>query len=531
MDKLQKTIALLGFPVLLFAQEDPYPPGTVQMTPEIDLNLESVPLIVPEKFKGLVSENLSLNLPPGFSVKVFAVAGLQGPRMMAFNKDGILHVANMKAGGADEFTPRGNSSSQIVALPDRDNDGVADTVIVAAGQLRWANSLAFYKDDMYVADTHQIVKFTDADGDLVYESRKIFADNIPTAGSPHITRTIVIDEAKGIFYLSVGSSCDVCRESDPERATVLQFNADGTGRRVFATGLRNAIGLDIHPVTGELWATNNGHTEADSSMPPEWIDIVRDGGFYGWPLAFGYQVYIDFGIRGHWRIPPITKADSLLVESMQRPVALVDAHVAPMDIHFYPAGNFPSQYQNAAFVAYRSGFRGPDPGHKVVAMFVDPDGSNARVGDFLTGFWPSPPDQGNIWGKPVGLASDSEGNLYLSSDWINHLILRVEFQGDPQTGVSDEGHGVLPLTAVLEQNYPNPFNPSTRIRYTLSQADHATLKIFNIMGKEIASLVDQFQIAGEHEVVWNASDFPDGIYFYRLLAGDFVETKKLLFVK
>lgn len=107
----------------------------------------------------------------------------------------------------------------------------------------------------------------------------------------------------------------------------------------------------------------------------------------------------------------------------------------------------------------------------------------------------------------------------------------MEFQGDPQTGVSDEGHGVLPLTAVLEQNYPNPFNPSTRIRYTLSQADHATLKIFNIMGKEIASLVDQFQIAGEHEVVWNASDFPDGIYFYRLLAGDFVETKKLLFVK
>ena len=215
---------------------------------------------------------------------------------------------------------------------------------------------------MYVADAHQIVKFSDTDSDLVYEEREVFADNIPTADSPHITRTLVADELNECFYLSVGSSCDVCREEDPERATVLRFSADGKERRIFASGLRNAIGLDIHPVTGDLWATNNGHTETDSTMPPEWIDIVRDGGFYGWPFVYGYQVYIDFSIRGHWRIPPVTNEDSLLVETMQRPVALIAAHLAPMDIYFYPDGNFPSQYLNAAFVACRSGFRGPDPG-------------------------------------------------------------------------------------------------------------------------------------------------------------------------
>jgi glucose/arabinose dehydrogenase len=395
------------------------------MTPEVDLQLESVPLTVPEKFKDMVPEDLRLNLPPDFSVKVFAVTGLRGPRMMAFDEDGVLHVANMKAGNADEFQPDGDPSGQIVALPDRDNDGVADTVIVAADQLRWANSLAFYKGDMFVADTHQIVKFTDADGDLVYEGREVFADDIPTAGTPHLTRTIVADEAGESFYLSVGSSCDVCREQDPERAAVLKFSADGTERRVFATGLRNAIGLDLHPVTGALWAANNGHTEADSTRPPEWIDIVREDGFYGWPLAYGYQIYVDFGIRGHYRVLPITKEDSLLVETMERPVALVDAHVAPMDLHFYPAGHFPDKYINAAFIAYRAGFLGPDPGHKVVALFVNPDGTEARVGDFLTGFWPDPPDQENIWGKPVGLATDSTGDLYVSSDWINHLILKV----------------------------------------------------------------------------------------------------------
>ncbi len=538
--------ALIIFPVFLYAQnEDPYPPGTIQMTPKVDLNLQPTSLIVPEKYKNMVPKNLTLNLPPGFTVKVFAVAGLRGPRMMAFNKDGVLHVANMKAGTADEFTPKGDPTSQIVALPDRNNDGVADTVIIAADSLRWANSMAFYKGDMYVADTHQIVKFTDTDRDLVYEKREIFADNIPTANTPHITRTLAIDEDKGLFYLSIGSHCDVCRESDPERAAVLQFNADGTGRRVFATGLRNAIGLDIHPLTGDLWATNNGHTEAVDSLPPEWIDIVRDGGFYGWPFAYGYQVYINFEIRGHPQVLPITHEDSLLVQSMVRPAALVDAHSALMDIYFYPSGNFPSKYIDEAFVAYRAGFLGPDPGHKVVALFVDPDGSNAKVGDFMTGFWPNPPDQSNIWGKPVGLTSDSVGNLYMSSDWINNLILRVEYHGG-ETSAAEENALHLPLSAALEQNYPNPFNPTTTIRYTIrntgtSAAVFTQLKVYDILGREVAILVNGEKSAGNYEVKFNGSDLPSGIYYYRLSvsawssqdgqAENFSDTKKLILLK
>ena len=147
---------------------------------------------------------------------------------------------------------------------------------------------------------------------------------------------------------------------------------------------------------------------------------------------------------------------------------------------------FPNEYINAAFVAYRAGFLGPDPGHKVVALFVDPDGSNATVGDFMTGFWPNPPDQSNIWAKPVGLASDSVGNLYVSSDWINNLILRVEYNG-VQTGIKEEGSAFLPLSATLEQNYPNPFNPSTIIEYTIPKREVFTaftqLKVYNILGQ------------------------------------------------
>jgi glucose/arabinose dehydrogenase len=530
---MKRAILLLIFPVLLAAQDDTYPPGTFQMTPKIDLGLSEVPVFVPEKFRGMVSEELTVNLPTGFSARVFAVEGLRGPRFMAWNSEGVLHVANMKAGNADEFEPNG-VTSQIVALPDRDGDGVADEAIVAADNLRWANSLAFYQGDMYVADTHQIVKFSDGDGDLVYETREVFADNIPTASTPHLTRTIVVDEARGLFYLSVGSTCDVCREGNPERATVLRFNADGTGRKIFATGLRNAIGLGLHPVTGELWATNNGHTEEAITEPPEWIDIVREDGFYGWPFAFGYQVYIDFNFRGSYRrMLPITTQDSLLVQTMGRPVAQVDAHVAPMDIHFYGEGNFPSNYRHAAFVAYRAGFRGPDPGHKIVAMFVGPDGSDARVGDFMTGFWPNPPDRANTWGTPVGLATDRRGSLYVTSDWINHLVLKVDFA--TETSVEEEASS-LPNRDALRQNYPNPFNSSTSIEFDLASEQDVELGIYNLSGQRVITLVSGVRGVGRHTAHWDGRDrsgrnVASGIYIYRLQAGTDQQIRRLLLLQ
>jgi len=524
--------AILLNSFMVLAQDQDYPPGTVQMTPKVDLQLKPVKVEVPEKFKELVPDNLTLNVPEGFKVSIFAASGLRGLRLMAFNNDGVLHVANMKANGSAEFQPSGNSSSEILALPDYDKDGVADTVIIAAKGLRWANSLAFYKGDMYVADTHEIVKFSDADGDLVYESRTVFADEIPTASSPHITRTIVADTVNERFYVSVGSSCDVCRESDPERATILMLPADGSERRVFATGVRNAIGLDLHPETGELWATNNGHTEVENTMPPEWIDIIRDGGFYGWPLAFGYQIFIDFDIRGHWRVPPITRDDTLLVQTMERPAALIDAHSSPMGIHFYSDGKFPDIYNQAAFIAYRSGFRGPDPGHKVVALFTDGDGKNSTVGDFITGFWPNPPNQDNIWAKPVGLTTGSDGALYLSSDWINHLIFKVDYVGEATSSDGDDLHDVIiPESLDLAQNYPNPFNPSTQIQFALPKTGHVKLEVFNSLGQSVQVLVDDNRRAGYHTVTFDARELPSGVYLYTLSTATGIQTRKMLLVK
>jgi hypothetical protein len=270
----------------------------------------------------------------------------------------------------------------------------------------------------------------------------------------HRTRTIEIDAARGKFYLSIGSSCDLCRETDPRRATIMEFNLDGSQGRIFATGLRNAVGLDIHPVTGELWGTFNGH---DRSSPPERIDIIRDGAFYGWPLAHGYRTWVDFAGQSSYRdaIFPLTARDSALVATVPKPVAQAGARLAPMGIHFYRGESFPEMYRRAAFVAMRGGSNARVPGFKVLGLFSEPDGRNARLADFLTGFQPG--GNSSVWGKPVGLTTDARGNLYISSDWINHMILRVElarlrgsWQKEPPLEVLTGGRTELDLQVRVE---------------------------------------------------------------------------------
>ena len=406
------------------AQDGGYPEGT--LTPNIDLGLQPVVIDVPGKYRDMVPENLSLNLPTGFKAQVFA-AGLRGPRLMAVSPEGVLHVCNMRAG-------------QILALPDRNFDGVADEHIAVLDNLREAHSMAFYKGDLYVAEEHQVIRGIDGDGDGIYEDREVFIADIPWEGW-HDTRTLVFDELNGKAYLSVGSPCDLCRMEEGKqvvgysdklvphnsaRGTVLQFNDDGTGRRIFATGVRNVIGMDFHPVTNELWGDNNGHDLEGRARPSEWVDIIRDGDFMGYPFVQSYQVWNDFEIDQYLPVLPITRADSLLVQTQKKPVALVPAHWAPMGIHFYTGDQFPSRYRDAAFVAFRAGKAklSSHPGYKVQALFSEPDGSGAVMADFITGFQQGT-TQNSVWGFPVGLMTDGEGSLYVTSDNRTELILKI----------------------------------------------------------------------------------------------------------
>ena len=407
-------------------------PGQIRLTPKVDLHLEPTPV------EGLPDR--TLNLPPGFKVKLFSDQ-VDKARFMAWDNQGVLHVANMKTQGRNPWSPVSGRQGTVLALPDKDGDGRADTVYKAADDLNWPHSIAFYQGALFVADDDAIYRLEDRDSDGFYEERAVFAEVPGFMGRAveHVTHTLVFDESNDKLYFHIGSSCDLCREDDPERSAVIQMNTDGTGRRIFASGLRNAIGLDLHPVTGELWAANTGHDREGRDLPPEWITPLRDGGFYGWPFAYGDQVWTDFSLYRR-SIFPLTGADSLLVANMESPAVLVPAHLAPMALHFYERDQFPPQYKHAAFVACRAGVLGNDPGYKVMALFAAPDGSNARVADFLTGFrLDSDEDTGwdmmsgffsfntsNAWGKPVGLTTDEAGRLYLTSDEITQAIFRIE---------------------------------------------------------------------------------------------------------
>ena len=408
-------------------------PSQIRLTPKIDLHLEPTPV------EGLPDR--TLNLPPGFKVKLFSDQ-VDKARFMAWDDHGVLHVANMKP--RHTWAPVPGRQGTVLALPDKDGDGRADTVYKAVDDLNWPHSIAFYKGALFVADDDAIYRLEDRDADGFYEERTVFAEVPGFMGRPveHVTHTLIFDESNDKLYFHIGSGCDVCREDDPERSTVMQINTDGTGRRIYASGLRNAIGLALHPTTGELWAANTGHDREGPNLPPEWITPLRDGGFYGWPFAYGDKVWTDFSSYGR-SILPLTAADSLLVANMDTPAVLIPAHLAPMALHFYERDQFPPQYKHAAFVACRAGALGNDPGYKVMVLFAEPDGSNARVADFLTGFrLDSDEDNGdaglsglfgffsfssaNAWGKPVGLTTDEAGHLYLTSDEDTQAIFRIE---------------------------------------------------------------------------------------------------------
>jgi glucose/arabinose dehydrogenase len=214
--------------------------------------------------EGAVAE---VQVPPGFEVQVFA-EGLDGPRFMAFGPDGVLYVADRQSG-------------RIVMLPDEDGDGVADVVQVYADGLDNPHSLVFHEGAWYVGLRSGVIRLIDSDGDGTADEREMIV-NLPYNGS-HSTKTVEF-LPDGRMVVSVGSTCNVCEEEDPRRAAVLVYeDGSGAGEAIYASGLRNAVGLAINPETGELWATNNGRDLMGDDVPPENVYIVREGVDYGWP--------------------------------------------------------------------------------------------------------------------------------------------------------------------------------------------------------------------------------------------------------
>ncbi|HUV89688.1 MAG TPA: sorbosone dehydrogenase family protein, partial [Anaerolineae bacterium] len=345
----------------------------------------------------------TLSLPPGFGISIFA-QGLRDPRMMALGPDGQLYVAERGAG-------------RIVRLPDRDGDGVADSVEVVAEGLDAPSSMAFYQDgSLYAGETKRVLRLSAPDTADEYirgafQEREVILDGLPSGG--HATRTVLFSPDWSSLFVSIGSSCNVCVEEDPRRATIMRYNPDGSGGQVYAQGLRNAVGITFRPGTVELWATNNGRDWLGDDQPPETVYHVREGDNAGWPYCHsGRIVDPDYG-------------GPTACEGVVAPAVEMQAHSAPLGLTFYSGTQFPEEYQGDLFVAFHGSWNRAVPtGYKVVRIPLQ-DGQAGQVQDFATGWLRA---NGSQWGRPVDVLTGGDGSLFVSDD-SGGSIYRIFYAG------------------------------------------------------------------------------------------------------
>lgn len=347
-----------------------------------------------------------LRLPRGFTVSTY-VTGIPNARMLRVTERGDLLVSSPRSG-------------KVFLIPAGPDPAVGGTPAVLLEGLNAPHGLALHGGWLYVAETDALrrVRF-DATNRQITGPVEPIVTGIPPAGR-HWTRTIGIGP-DGWLYLSVGSSCNVCIETDLRRAAITRYRPDGSSEQLYATGLRNAVGFTWQPGSGALYATDNGRDLLGDDFPPCELNRVVEGGFYGWPFAHGDRVADpDYGDGNHQRI-----ASSI------PPAFDLGAHTAPLGIAFYEGGMFPERYRNAAFVALHGSWnRSQKSGYKVVALFFDSAGVTAAE-DFLVGF----ELDDDVIGRPVDVAQARDGSLFVSDDYTGS-VFRVAYGETPRQGVA-----------------------------------------------------------------------------------------------
>jgi glucose/arabinose dehydrogenase len=370
-----------------------------------------------------VNPELQLKLPEGFRMQVYAsvpAAGadyFRGPRFMAFGPDGHLYLSL----GLD---------NKVVMLPDRDRDGKADEVMAVADGLNAPQGLAFADGKLFVANQDGIVRLEQKDGSWPAAAVIPIVKNLPVGG--HTLKSLRVGPDKHL-YINVGSSCNVCDETDPLRATMLRYTQEGqpagalvtVGRHapspIWARGLRNTQGFAWHPVTGALFATNNGSDmrsatkggQPDDDLPPEHLNLLEAGQHYGWPYCWGNR-FTD---------PNFPGPDGFCKET-QPPVMTFPAHSTPIGITFLDRADVPAAYKGDALVALHGSWNRSVPsGYKLVRVHFE-QGKPVSVSDFATGWL-----RGNeAWGRPVDVTVGPDGAIYVSDDRAGS-IYRITYRG------------------------------------------------------------------------------------------------------
>jgi glucose/arabinose dehydrogenase len=336
--------------------------------------------------------------PSGFKVNVYA-SGFRRPRWLTVAPNGDIFLAETGAG-------------RVLVLRDTKGTGVADPPEVFADGLKQPFGIAFHNDYVYVGNTNGVVRFhyDSKTSKRTGEAEPILP--LPTGG--HSTRALAFSPDGKQLFISVGSATNIDIEKDQRRAAITISDPDGKGARIYASGLRNPVGIAIEPVTGQLWTTVNERDELGDDLPPDYLTSVKDGGFYGWPFSY-------IGDNVDPRVKP-QRPD--LVAKAIIPDVLLGSHVAPLQFTFYTGKSFPESYRSGAFVAEHGSWnRSTRNGYQVA--FVGFKDGKAAVDPvpFLTGFVPDPKGH-TVNGRAVGVTVAPDGSLLVSDDGAG-VIYRV----------------------------------------------------------------------------------------------------------
>ncbi len=348
-------------------------------------------------------DGATLRLPPGFQIEVFA-EGFERPRFMLLGPSKEILLADSlgapPGASASGARPRGS----VYVLNGKERRKLIEGLDRPYG-------LALWKDYLYVAETTSLKRYKyDAKAMRVTsQGEEIVPLHSFTEG--HWTRTVLFDRKGEKMYLTVGSGSNVSTGEDPMRAAINRYNPDGTGHEIFASGLRNVIGLRWYPGTDALWAAVQERDALGDDLVPDYFTLLKQGAFYGWPYAY----------TGPNEDPRNKGQRPDLVQKTIAGDVLLGAHEAVLDFLFYTGGMFPKQYQGGAFLAFHGSWNRANRVGYSVAFIPFKDGKpTSGPQDFLAG-WMLAPDKREVWGRPVGLFQMPDGSLLVTDDGGNKI--------------------------------------------------------------------------------------------------------------